>query len=141
MDDELGYPDGIYQNIFITTLFVHPIHIFAGFYYDMPLCGIMGITLYGTSLNYWKYPRMGSKRRTIDMIVAKSSILYHLYLSLYTSNKLLTFIPIFFGSSFYFCSIYLHKKSYIKYAATLHCLLHLFVSIGACFTYRDYYLN
>jgi hypothetical protein len=102
MSDYLGYPDGIYQYIFNTALFVHPTHIHTGFYYGMNKCGVMGLALYTTSLNYWRYPLMNSTRRTIDMIVAKSSIAYHLYLSLYTSNKFITTLPISAGSGLYF---------------------------------------
>ena len=138
---ELGYPDGIYQYIFNTALFVHPTHIYTGFYYGMRSSGIMGIALYATSLNYWKYPLLNSYRRTIDMIVAKSTIAYHFYLSLYTTNKLFTTLPICVGSGLYFVSIYLEKKKYTKIAAFCHCLLHTLVSIGASFTYRDYYWN
>ena len=84
---------------------------------------------------------MNSYRRTIDMIVAKSSIAYHLYSSLYTSNKLITTLPISAGSGLYFLSLYLDKKKYVKSAALCHCLLHILVSIGASLTYRDYYLQ
>jgi hypothetical protein len=84
---------------------------------------------------------MNSYRRTIDMIVAKSSISYHLYLSLYTTNKWITTLPISLGSGLYFVSLYLDKKKYVKSAAFCHCLLHLLVSVGASLTYRDYYLQ
>lgn len=120
---------------------MHPTHIFSGFYYRMPKCGLMGIALYTTSLNYWKYPLMDSLWRKIDMAVAKSTIAYHFYLSLSTSNKLLTTLPISVGSGLYFVSLYLEKKNYIKSAALCHCLLHVLVSVGASFTYRDYYLQ
>lgn len=138
---ELGYPDGIYQYIFNTALFLHPTHIHAGFYYGMNTCGLMGLALYTTSLNYWRYPLINSYRRTIDMIVAKSSISYHLYLSLYTTNRWITTLPISFGSCLYFLSLYLDKNKYVKSAAFCHCLLHLLVSVGASLTYRDYYLQ
>lgn len=139
--NELGYPDGIYQYIFNTALIVHPTHIYSGFYYCIPSSGIMGIALYITSLNYWRNPRMNSYRRTIDMIVAKSLISYHFYLSLYTSNKLTTTFPISIGSGMYLFSLYLYKKKYFKTAAFCHCLLHILVSIGTTLTYRDYYLQ
>ncbi len=141
MSNNLGYPDGIYQYIFTTALFVQPTHIYTGFYYKMKKCGLMGIALYVTSLNYWRYPLLNSYRRTIDMIVAQSSIVYHLYLSLYTSNKLITTLPMSLGSGLYFVSLSLEKKKYIKTAALCHCLLHILVSVGASLTYRDYYLQ
>ena len=141
MADILGYPDGIYQYIFNTALFLHPTHIFASFYYGMNICGLIGTTLYATSLNYWRYPLLNNIRRTMDMVVAKLSVGYHFYLSLYTTNRLITALPIAIGSGFYFFSIYLEKKKYVKTAACCHCLLHILVSIGATLTYRDYYLQ
>jgi len=138
---ELAYPHGIYQSIFYTALFLHPIHIYTAFSCGMTSCALMGVALYATSLNYWRYPIMNSRRRTIDTIVAKSSIVYHIYLSLYTTNRLLTTLPIVTGSGLYFAGFYLYKKKYIKTSAFCHCLLHDLVSIGASLTYLNYYLQ
>ena len=80
-DDELGYPDGIYQKLF-KICYIHPIGIFAGIYYGSPLATILSIMLSLTSINYWRYPLITSIRRTIDMIVAFTAISYHIYLSL-----------------------------------------------------------
>jgi hypothetical protein len=137
--EELGYPPGIYQSIFYTALFIHPSHIWAGFYYEMTSCALMGVALWATSLNYWRHPVIRSRRRTIDMIVAKSSIAYHLYLSLHTTNRVLTTLPILTGSGLYVASFYLYEKKYVKSAAVCHCLLHALVSIGASMTYIDYH--
>lgn len=135
--NQLAYPSGIYEYIYNTALFIHPTHIFSAFHYGMNKACFMGIALYVTSLNYWRYPLLNSYRRKIDMVVAKSSIAYHFYLSMYTSNKLLTALPISVGSSLYLVSLYLYKKKYVKSAAFCHILLHLLVSIGASLTYKD----
>ena len=134
----LGYPDGIYQYIYNTALIVHPTHIFNAFHYRMPECGILGLTLYGASLNYWRYPKMKSWRRTFDMIIAKTTIAYHFYLSLSTPNKWITTVPITVGGSLYYVSIFLSNRGNIKTAALCHALIHILVSLGASFTYRDY---
>jgi|LakMenE01Jun11ns_1017448.scaffolds.fasta_scaffold9902875_2 hypothetical protein len=136
---ELGYPNGIYQCIFYTALFLHPIHIYVGFSCEMNSCAFMGVALYATSLNYWRNPVMSSYRRTVDAFIAKSSIAYHIYLSFYTRNWFLTTLPFLTGTSLYFVSFYLYDKKYVKCAAFCHCLLHLLVSIGASLTYKDYY--
>ena len=136
---ELAYPPGIYQSIFYTALFLHPTHIYAGFYYEMNEGALMGVALYATSLNYWRHPVMSSRRRTIDTVVAKSSIAYHIYLSFYTTNQWLTTLPFLTGCGLYFASFYLHEKKYVKSAAVCHCLLHALVSIGASMLYKDYY--
>lgn len=136
----LSYPHGIYQKIFYTTLFLHPIHISSAFYYNNPHCGWMGILLYMTSLNFWRYPEMNSYSKMIDCIVARGSIGYHVYLSFYTSNKSITTLPMLAGISFYVVSTHLYLTNK-RYAAYCHCLLHILVSMGAIFTYRDYYLQ
>ena len=140
-DVSLSMPEGIYQYIFTTALLLHPTHIYAGFYYGMKRCGIMGLALYATSLNYWRYPLIKSMRRKVDMIVAHSTIAYHLYLSLYATNKLQTMVPLFVGSSMYGCSLFFSKKMWHKTSAFCHWLLHVLVSVGATLTYRDYYLH
>jgi len=139
MDMELGYPPGIYPSIFYTALFLHPIHISAGFYYEMNACALMGVALFATSLNYWRHPLMRSRRRTIDMVVAKSSIAYHMYLSFYTTNRMLTALPMVTGTGLYFASLFLYQNAYVKSAALCHCMLHALVGMGATLMYQDYY--
>jgi hypothetical protein len=137
--DELAYPDGIYQYI-LNMCFFHPINIIAAFYYGNPICGTMGIVLSITSVNYWRNPLMNSTRRYIDMVVAFIAVPYHIYLSLFTTNKLLCAVPIISGALAYPFSIWLEQKKYIKTAAFFHCVLHGLVIFGATMTYRDYYL-
>lgn len=48
------------------------------------------------------------------MVVAKSSIAYHLYLSLYTTNRVSTTLPILTGSGLYVASFYLYEKKYVN---------------------------
>jgi hypothetical protein len=131
----LGYPDGIYQRIYLTALVLHPLHICTAFYYRFYMCGFMGIALYATSLNYWKYPRIDSFARPLDMVVAKSSILYHLYLA--PSNSLPAWL-IVAGSSCYLMSLVIDKINPLV-AANLHCGLHVLVSLGATLLYRQTY--
>ncbi len=137
--DELAYPDGIYQYI-LNMCFFHPINIIAAFYYGNPICGTMGIVLSITSVNYWRNPLMNSTRRYIDMVVAFIAVPYHIYLSLFTTNKLLCAVPIISGALAYPFSIWLEQKKYIKTAAFFHCVLHGLVIFGATMTYRDYYI-
>ena len=132
----LSYPDGIYQYIF-KMCFLHPINICAGFYYGNYIGGAMGVALFGTSLNYWRYPLINTKRRTVDMIVAFIAVPYHIYLSTKTTNRLACTGPLVFGSVMYPVSKVFYIYNYVGYAAACHCLLHLSVSAGATLTYRD----
>jgi len=135
-DDNLGYPDGIYQYIF-KMCFLHPINISAGFYYGNPIGGAMGLALFGTSLNYWRYPVLKSYRRIMDMVVAFVAVPYHIYLSTKTTNKLLCMGPLVFGSAMYPVSLGFNHYKYFGTGAFCHCLLHLSVIAGATLTYRD----
>ena len=132
----LGYPDGIYQYIF-KMCFLHPINIYAGFYYGNFIGGAMGVALFGSSLNYWRHPLIDSYRRTVDMAIAFISVPYHIYLSTKTTNRLLCTGPLVFGSVMYPVSKVFYRYKYFGYGAACHCLLHLSVIAGATLTYRD----
>ena len=139
-DDELGYPDGIYQKVF-KVCYIHPIGIFAGIYYGSPLATILSIMLSLTSINYWRYPLITSIRRTIDMIVAFTAITYHIYLSLSTENKILCIGLLILGSIMYPISLVINTYGYHQIGYIFHCFIHIFVLMGAVFTYRDYYIR
>jgi len=138
--DELTYPDGIYQNIF-NVCFLHYINIFAGFYYENPIGGILGIMLFSSSVNYWRYPMINSSRRYIDIIIACIAVSYHIYLSFFTQNRLLCTGLLLLGISMYPFNIWLYNQQYITYSAICHCLVHIFIIMGATLTYRDYYFT
>ena len=111
-NDVLCYPEGIYNWVF-NTCFIHIIHIALAFYNELYMCGIMGIVLFSTSLNYWRFPLMNSDRRFIDICVALISILYHYYLSFMTNNTIAQ-ILISIGILMYPLNYYLHYQNYIK---------------------------
>lgn len=138
-NDELAYPDGIYQYI-LNMCFFHPINIIAGFYYGNPIGDTMGLLLCMTSINYWRNPLMKSARKYVDMAVAFIAVPYHIYLSLFTTNKLLCAGTMISGAIAYPVSVWLEQKKYIKTAAFFHCVLHGLVIAGATLTYRDYYI-
>ncbi len=137
--DKLGFPDGLYQYV-LKMCFFHPICIGAAFYYGNPLAGTLAIALSLSSINYWKYPLISSPRRVIDMITAFSVVGYHIYLSLFTQNKLLCAGPLICGALMYPLSLWLIKNNHIKFAVFCHCNLHILVICGAVLTYRDYYM-
>ena len=139
IENELAFTDGIYQWVH-TMCYIQLIHITVGFYYEMYLWAVMGIALFGTSFNYWSNPITPSFERNVDIICAFTVLPYNYYLSLYTTNKLLCIGLGTTGVMMYPISLYLqHKYNYIKAAAVCHCLLHMCISITACFIYQDYY--
>jgi len=140
-DDELGYPDGIYQKV-LKICFIHPFCILAGLYFQSsPIATILATMLSLTSINYWRYPLITSIRRTIDMVVAFIAVSYHIYLSLSTKNKLLCISLLLLGSIMYPISLVINTYGYHQIGYIFHCLIHVFVSMGAIFTYRDYYIR
>lgn len=139
-DDELGYPDGIYQYVHKMYL-LHSVNISTAMYYGHRKGTIFSILLALSSFNYWRYPLLKSTRRKIDILVSRIVVPYHIYLSFFTKNKLLCSGPLLFGSMMYPVSIVLYNRKKYKMGAFCHCLLHICSMIGACFTYRDYYLQ
>jgi hypothetical protein len=141
-DEELGYPDGIYQKVFKICC-IHPIGVLAGVYYSSSIATILATVLATmlslSSINYWRNPLVSSIRRTIDMIVAFTAISYHIYLSLSTTNKILCLGLILLGAMMYPISLAINHCGYHQIGYIFHCLIHVFVMIGAIFTYRDYY--
>lgn len=136
---ELAFPDGMYQWVH-TICYIHPIHIILGLYYEMYLCAFMGVALFCTSFNYWRKPMVPSIGRNLDMFTAFTTIAYHYYLSLYTTNKLLSTGIGTTGILLYPAGIYVKNKyNYIRVATICHCLLHICISISACFIYQNYY--
>jgi len=136
-DDLLAYPEGIYNWIY-NVCFVHIIYIVLAFYYELYLCGFIGIALFTTSLNYWKFPLINCERRNIDIVVAVVAISYHYYLSIIKNNFSATLL-MSIGLLMYPLNYYLCNNNYIKESAICHCLLHIFNSLGACYIYINYY--
>ena len=124
-------------NTFTKCVFCTQSIFVLDFTMGIPLAGAMGVALFGTSLNYWRYPLVKSYRRTIDIVVAFISVPYHIYLSSKTTNKLLCMGPLVFGSAMYPVSILSCKYKYFGTGAFCHCFLHLSVIAGVSFTYWD----
>ena len=134
----LTYPNGIYQMIY-KVCFLHPMHILSAFYYDMPLSGVLGLILFVTSLNYWKHPIRDSIERKMDVVCVHIIIPYQYYLSLFTTNTILSTGFMTAGILMYPLSNYMQTTNRIRWSALCHCLLHILISIGLCFMYKNYY--
>ena len=139
-EKELAFPDGIYQYIY-SIVFLHPINIIIGFYCNMYLCSTGAIIIFITSINYWKAPLIKSFARKLDMTCVFIIMPCHYYLSFYATNKIVSSGMMTIGILNYPLSLYLHSIHYVKTAAMCHCLLHIFVSIGCCFMYYNYYIE
>lgn len=137
----LSYPDGLYQYV-LAMCVIHPTNIWSAYYYSTPSspcgrwgCTIMGLTLFGTSVNFWRYPQINSWRRKLDMWVAHPIVGWHIYLSIFrTTRPLLCGSLMVSGALMYPLSLYVNQKL----GALCHCLLHLLVSFGASTTYAHF---
>lgn len=131
-------PTNEYKWIY-NICFFHINHITYAFYYEMNMCGYMGIILFGTSINYWRYPLKISIRRYIDITWVSISFSYHIYLGLYLQSLLSLMLIIIGGLMYPLSNYFLYNYKNYKYSAFLHCLIHVFASIGACVLYKDSY--
>jgi hypothetical protein len=131
--DLLSYPEGIYNWIFLVC-FIHPIHILCALYYKFYLCCFIDILLFITSLNHWKYPLLNSTKRYVDIYTSIIAISYHYYLSI-INYILISIILMSIGILLYPLNTYLYNHNYVKFSAVCHCLLHIVISLGACFIY------
>lgn len=87
-----------------------------------------------TSINYWRMPKK-SWRRTLDMIVVNSAIMYK-NITIYNSslhnpyNVNLYYLIFSTGSISYPISIYYYNQKYYWTAVYLHMLLHMMANVA-----------
>jgi len=109
---------------------------------------LLNMCIFLTSINYWRKP-MYSWRRTLDMTVVNSAIIYKnivVYNSLaYNPTNVNLYYFIFFsGSLAYPLSIYCYNYKFYWTAVYLHMLLHVMANIASIILYTGYeekYLN
>lgn len=121
---EKKYSKLIYYNSFnllITSMF--------GFYKNYYINALTILSVFITSINYWKHPIKGL-RRNIDIMIVCLSILYnsyYVYDCLYSHYYINIII---LGIMIYIFSVILHTKKYFWLSTLLHCKVHLLSNIA-----------
>jgi hypothetical protein len=138
LGEELTYPDGLYQYIYMIC-FIHPIPIALAFYYEMYFSGLTGIILFMTSTNYWKKPYKKSIARILDMTCVNIFVPYHYYLAFSINNKILCLSLMSTGIMLYPISNYLQQPKNYYWSVACHCLMHCFIASSSCILFKDYY--
>lgn len=90
-------------------------------YYE---CALLGVSVFATSLNYWRYPTY-SWRRNIDIGAVHFTIFYHLWLAIKSKSSYLHFACLFTGLSCYPISIYYYKQNRYWISTYLHSCVHI----------------
>ncbi len=117
--------DHQYSNLIYNVCYLLSITCLYGFYqqkYDLAavlFCGFL------TSINYWRNPTFGLRRK-IDMTAVPLGLIYHAltayksqyYCVYYTLNSMCV---LFYPASWYF-----YNKKYYWVSTYLHCMVHIF---------------
>lgn len=86
-------------------------------------------SIFVTSITYWYKPDY-SWRRYLDMAVAKSMIVYQLYMAHKSKDALIYYIITGTALSFYPIGIYYYKKGDNWKSTYSHMMLHLLCNVG-----------
>lgn len=133
---QFAYEPALSRCILLTTVLIHPVHIYTAYITGhLRFCG-MGVLLFLTSVNYWRSPDMQSVRRITDMAVAKTSILAHI---VYASPASRAQTAMIVGVLCYCASLAAYQNKLYRVAALLHILLHIVTSVGASMMYVTYF--
>ena len=104
------------------------------FIQQLYMFALLNSCVFLSSINYWRKP-MYSWRRTLDMIVVNSAVIYK-HITVYYSteynpyNRQLYYLIFFTGSITYPISIYYYNKNAFQVAVYLHMLLHIMGNIA-----------
>jgi len=90
--------------------------------------------IYMTSINFWRLPDY-SWRRTLDLIVVKSCVLYHNYLA-WSAEYVVIYYSIFaIGTLFYPLGHYMFDRGYKWLSVYSHMSLHTVAALGCMYLY------
>lgn len=132
------YPQHL-ANRMLFTSFLFLIDVSIAFilgYYDLMILGLLTTV---ASINHWRYPIFGI-RRTIDLIMAQTAILYHAYCAYYESLSIYSMRIYFMLMAslllFYllavFCAFILQN---LNFASISHCMMHITGIIANAYLY------
>ena len=102
-------------------------------------CSLIPLTVFFTSINYWRKPDY-SCRRNIDMVCVKSSIIINIIIA-YNSQYYKIYYPLLFvASSCYPISIIFYKRKNYWASVYCHAILHVLGNLSNIILYSGYIL-
>jgi hypothetical protein len=107
---------GLYNNYYLNTLSV--------------------LSIFLTSINYWRYPIKGF-RRNIDIMMVSLSIAYNSYYVYDCAYGHYYISIIILGIFIYIFSVLLYTKKYLGLSTLLHCKVHLLSHIANYLLFTD----
>lgn len=118
-----------YSRWILSVSFISLGTAFSAFYMDTYNIAWMPALVSLTSINYWRFPIIGWRRK-LDMFAVGTSILYKIYLIPSCPFGFYVLLSIFVGAFFYFLGRYFHSFHYYLPATILHCMVHICGNIG-----------
>jgi hypothetical protein len=101
--------------------------IFTSLYYEKYDIMMMPLTVFITSISYWKEPIYGW-RRNIDILAVVVGSGYQLLYFPICSHKVYCFTSMIMGTGCYVLSWFFHKKN-INWSCNFHCGTHIFANL------------
>lgn len=101
--------------------------IFASLYYEKYDIMMVPLTVFITSVSYWKKPIYGW-RRNIDIMAVVAGSGYQLLYFPICSHTIYCFISMIMGTGCYVLSWVVHEKN-IDWSCNLHCGTHVFANL------------
>jgi hypothetical protein len=118
-----------YYNILWRTSWFGIISFIFALYKEFYDFAFLGILVFLTSINYWKYP-INNWRRKVDMFTVQFGITYQIIKAYYVKDNYYYYSILSFALSFYIFSLYFSKKNKLWLSTVSHSLLHFFGNIS-----------
>ena len=136
LDNGHVYPDKKYiESLLYSSLITLIPGLYAIYrnYYDF---GIIHIAIVSTSINYWKYPKIISWERYLDICTVSFGICYTLYYSIITINKIIYLIFLTVGIRLYMLSQYFSSIENYDLSVECHMRMHIIINMGYMILYN-----
>lgn len=127
------------SNLLWKTSFLALTSFSTAIYNKKYYCSLIPLTVFFTSINYWRKPDY-SWRRTLDMVCVKSGVIINIIIA-YNSQYCKIYYPVLFtATSFYPIGIILYKRKNYWGSVYAHATLHVLGNVSNIILYSGYIL-
>jgi hypothetical protein len=97
--------------------------------------GLIQLAVLGTSLNYWKHPRLDSWQRKLDMVCVAGAVSCQLVSAVGAKYQNVYYLFVALGVKSYFYSKFLSSRQRWWESVYFHSLMHALINIGVLALY------